>query len=85
MEVSDQVHTLTSLPPGKEPPVPIVAGWAALPVWTLQRGENDIKIDIKEMGSENVDSTGTVQGPMAYFFEYENGSWGSTKGGNFGD
>jgi hypothetical protein len=42
MEVSRQLHTPATLPPGKEHPVPIAqeAGWAPDPVWTLWRREN---------------------------------------------
>jgi len=36
MEASGQLHTLATLPPGKELLVPIgeEAGWASEPVWT---------------------------------------------------
>jgi hypothetical protein len=41
MEVSGQLHVLTVLLSGKEPPISIVeeAGWAPEPVWTLWRRE----------------------------------------------
>jgi len=41
MEVSGQLHFPASLPPGKEPLLPIVqeAGWAPEPVWTRLWGE----------------------------------------------
>jgi hypothetical protein len=37
--VTGQLHAPAALPPGKEPPVPILweAGWAPEPVWTLWR------------------------------------------------
>jgi hypothetical protein len=40
--MSGQVHTSTSLPPGKEPQVRIgyEAGWAPQLVWTMWRREN---------------------------------------------
>jgi hypothetical protein len=43
MEVSGQLYAPAALPPGREPPVPIVwkAGWGSELVWTLW-GENNL-------------------------------------------
>jgi hypothetical protein len=41
MEMCGQVHAPATLPPGKQPPVPIVqeAEWAPEPLWTRWGGE----------------------------------------------
>jgi hypothetical protein len=44
VEVSGQLHALATLPPGKEPLVPIgwEAGWLPELVWTLQGREKSV-------------------------------------------
>jgi hypothetical protein len=44
MGVSGQLHTLTTLAPGKQPALAIAwkAGWAPETLWTLQRREKSI-------------------------------------------
>jgi hypothetical protein len=47
-----------------------------------RRWEFNIKMDLKEVG---LDSSGSVQGPVAGFCEHDNEPSGSMKGGGFLD
>jgi hypothetical protein len=48
MEVSDHLHTLASLPPGKESPAPIgqETGWVSEPVWTRWRRDETASLSL---------------------------------------